>query len=82
MNEKKVLTIKDLYPDMTDDEARVAEANLQRYLGVVLRISVRRRRESAASPVSAAGNLTAAGESHTMPSPATGADHNNPQAVP
>lgn len=38
-------TLRDLYPDLTDEELREAEENLQGYLEVVLRIYERLQAE-------------------------------------
>jgi len=46
--DSKVLTIQDLYPHLSDEEAQEAEANIERYLEVVLRIYERVRQDPVA----------------------------------
>ena len=41
MQNQTAITISDLYPDFTKQELEEAEANLQRYLAVLLRMSER-----------------------------------------
>jgi hypothetical protein len=38
MQEDKPITIRDLYPHLSEGELAVAEANLRRYLAVIMRI--------------------------------------------
>ena len=38
-------TLRDLYPDFTGEQLKEAEANLERYLAVMIRIAERLRRE-------------------------------------
>ena len=38
MTEDQPITIRDLYPRMTEEELAVAEANLKRYVAVLVRI--------------------------------------------
>ena len=46
--DSKVLTIQDLYPHLSNEEAQEAEANIERYLEVVLRIYERVRQDPVA----------------------------------
>lgn len=41
-------TIRDLYPDCSDEEMEQAEANIRRYLGVITRIAERMAAENRA----------------------------------
>jgi hypothetical protein len=43
-------TLRDLYPNLTDDELREAEENLARYLELVLRIYKRLEAERSVVP--------------------------------
>ena len=36
-------TLHELYPDLTDDQLKEAELNLERYLAVMIRIAIRLR---------------------------------------
>jgi hypothetical protein len=45
MQDDKPITIRDLYPDMNEKELAVAEANLKRYVAVVVRIYDRLKAE-------------------------------------
>ena len=38
-SDNRDITVRDLYPDLTDEELRVAEENLERYLELELRVS-------------------------------------------
>ena len=38
MDKSQPITIRELYPNMTDDELAVAEANLKRYVAAIVRI--------------------------------------------
>ena len=49
MNEKPI-TIRDLYPHMTEEELAVAEANLKRYVAVIVRIYDRLHSEGKSWP--------------------------------
>lgn len=42
---KRPITIRDLYPHMTEEELAVAEANLKRYVAIVVRICNRLKSE-------------------------------------
>ena len=46
MNQKSVPNIRDLYPHLSDEELAVAEANLDQYLRVILRIVERLESEA------------------------------------
>jgi hypothetical protein len=41
MNTEPPITIRDLYPDFTEEQLQEAEANLERYLRVIIRIAER-----------------------------------------
>ena len=41
MDDNPPTTIHDLYPDLTDQELEEAQANLRRYLGVLIRMAER-----------------------------------------
>jgi hypothetical protein len=45
MAEDQPITIRDLYPQMTEEELAVAEVNLKRYVAVIVRIYDRLRAE-------------------------------------
>ena len=45
MNDDKAITLRDLYPDFTDEQLEEAEANLRRYLSVMVRIAERLQSE-------------------------------------
>jgi hypothetical protein len=43
---QKPITIRDLYPHMTDEELVVAEENLKRYVAIIVRIHERLKAEN------------------------------------
>ena len=45
MEPTKPITIRDIYPHFTEDQLEEAEANLERYLAVMMRIAERLRSE-------------------------------------
>ena len=45
MEPTKPITIRDIYPHFTEDQLEEAEANLERYLAVMMRIAERLRGE-------------------------------------
>jgi hypothetical protein len=45
MNDQQPINLHDLYPHFTDEQLKEAEANLERYLGVMMRIVERLRAE-------------------------------------
>jgi hypothetical protein len=45
MDKNSTLTIRDLYPNLTDEELAAAEHNLEQYLALVLRIFERTESE-------------------------------------
>jgi hypothetical protein len=45
MNTEPSVTIRDLYPDFTEEQLQEADANLRRYVAVLVRIYERVRRE-------------------------------------
>ena len=45
MEQHQPITLRDLYPHLTDDQLEEAEANLERYLAVMMRIAERLRLE-------------------------------------
>ena len=38
-------SLKDLYPDLTEEDLKIAEENLERYLAVMIRIAERLKAE-------------------------------------
>lgn len=50
MEQDKFITIRDLYPHMSAEELAVAEANLRRYVAVVVRIYERLKAEGKSWP--------------------------------
>ena len=50
MQDNKPITIRDLYPHMNEEELAVAEANLRRYVAVVVRIYERLKAEGNSWP--------------------------------
>ena len=50
LNNERPITIRDLYPHMTDEELAVAEANLKRYVAVLVRIHDRLKAEGKSWP--------------------------------
>lgn len=45
MTERRIITLRDLYPHLTNEQLEEAEGNLERYLGVMMRIAERLRSE-------------------------------------
>ena len=66
MKHNRTITIKDLYPHMSEAELAVAEANFKRYVVVIVRIHDRLKSESKSWPDSAA-NLTVSEMHRTIP---------------
>jgi hypothetical protein len=50
MQNDKPITIRDLYPQMTEEELAVAEANLRRYVALIVRIYDRLQSEGKSWP--------------------------------
>jgi hypothetical protein len=50
MEKDTLVTIRDLYPHMTDAELAAAEANLKRYVTVIVRIYERLKAEGKSWP--------------------------------
>jgi hypothetical protein len=50
MQKKQPITIRDLYPHMNEEQLAVAEANLKRYVAVIVRIYDRLKREGKSWP--------------------------------
>lgn len=50
MEHEREITIRDLYPHMSDEQLAVVEANLRRYVAVLLRIHDRLKREGKTWP--------------------------------
>jgi len=68
MTNNKPITIRDLYPDMSEDELAVAEANLRRYVASIVRIYERIRAEGGSWPAPGIGsNLTTSGNHPSIP---------------
>lgn len=64
METERPITIRDLYPQMSESELAVAEANLKRYVAIILRIYDRCKAEGRSWPD--AGNLTVCGKHPTI----------------
>jgi hypothetical protein len=63
-NRKEEITIRDLYPHLSEDQLKEAEENLERYLELVLRIYERIRGDPKA--YSAFKSLTASRQNRMM----------------
>ena len=50
LKNKEELTIRDLYPDLSEEELKIAEENLERYLELVVRIFKRIEAEKKSRP--------------------------------
>lgn len=50
--EKKGITIKDLYPDLTEEQLQAAEESLQRFFAIIYSIQERIQREAVDNSVS------------------------------
>jgi hypothetical protein len=50
MQDNKPITIRDLYPHMSEEDLAVAEANLKRYAAVIVRIYERLKAEGKSWP--------------------------------
>jgi hypothetical protein len=68
MQEDKPITIRDLYPHLSEGELAVAEANLRRYLAVIMRIYDRLQAEGKPwpKPIDHA-DLTLSGDDSIIP---------------
>ena len=66
MQQDQPITIRDLYPQMSDEELAMAEANLRRYVAVVVRIYDRLKAEGKPWP-GASPDLTLSGDDFTIP---------------
>jgi len=66
MGQNRTITIQDLYPHMSEAELVVAEANLKRYVALIVRIHDRLQAEGKSWPDPPV-NLTASGMHHTIP---------------
>ena len=69
MELNKPITIRDLYPHMSEEELAVAEANLKRYVAVVVRIYDRLKAEGKSWPDPGAMpvDLTLSGNESSIP---------------
>ncbi|MGA2434700.1 MAG: hypothetical protein ABSG25_05380 [Bryobacteraceae bacterium] len=67
MRNNQPLTIGDLYPGLTDEEARIAEANVRRYVEIVWRIHERLKAEGRQWPGLEAGSATNSGSLTVRP---------------
>ena len=68
MTEDHPITIRDLYPHMTEEELAVAEANLRRYVAVIVRIYDRLQAEGKPWPKPIdLGDLTLSDDDSTIP---------------
>jgi len=68
MEPKRRITIRDLYPHMTDEELAVAEANLERYVALIVRMHDRLKSEGKMWPAEESADLTVYGSDSTIPS--------------
>ena len=67
MPKDRPITIRDLYPDLTEADLAVAEANLRRYVAVIVRIYERLEREGRSWPdCDPLSDLTTSDESHIL----------------
>jgi hypothetical protein len=69
MQQDKPITIRDLYPHMSEEELTVAEANLKRYVAVVVRICDRLKAEGKSWPDinTFPADLTLSGDDFSIP---------------
>ena len=68
MHNEQPITIRDLYPHMSEADLAVAAANLRRYVAVLLRIHDRLRAEGKPWPDDAPlADLTLSGNDSTIP---------------
>jgi hypothetical protein len=69
MQQNKPITIRDLYPQMSEEELAVAEANLKRYVAVVVRIYDRLKAEGKSWPDANTfpADLTLSGDDFNIP---------------
>jgi hypothetical protein len=69
MNTQDPITIRELYPDFTEEQLEQAEATFRRYIAVMTRIYTRVREEQGheAATALALGNLTVSESSSTIP---------------
>ncbi len=71
MKDQRPITIRDLYPDMTEPQLQEAEANLRRYIAIIWRIYERLKAEGRPWPGlparGPAGDLTVPPGSSTIP---------------
>jgi hypothetical protein len=67
MKPNEPITIRDVYPQMSDEELSIAEANLKRYVAVIVRIYDRLQAEGKSWPLpDAPRNLTTLETHHTI----------------
>ena len=68
MEQDHPITIRDLYPHMSEEELAVAEANLKRYVAVIVRIYDRLKAEGKSWPEPVTSpDLTLSGDDFTIP---------------
>jgi hypothetical protein len=69
MQDDKPITIRDLYPHMNEKELAVAEANLKRYVAVLVRIYDRLKAEGKSWPDARTfpADLTLSGDDFSIP---------------
>lgn len=67
MQNEKPITIRDLYPSMRDEELAIAEANLKRYVAVIVRIYDRLKAEGKSWPAPPPPDLTPSGNDLIIP---------------
>jgi hypothetical protein len=67
MNQQLPLTIRDLYPDTSDEQLAEAERNLRRYVQIIWRIYERLKSEGKSWPGLGTTNLTAGPGSSNIP---------------
>ncbi len=71
------ISLRQLYPHLTDEQLETAEANLRRYIAVMVRIYERVRAEQGpeAARRLAYGDLTDSGSSPNIPNERSNKDH-------
>ena len=57
MQPNQPITIRDLYPQMSDEELAIAETNLKRYVALIVRIHDRLQDEGKSWPTSTPNEL-------------------------
>ena len=80
MNTQDLITIRELYPDFTEEQLEQAEATFRRYIAVMARIYRRVREEQGPEAATrlASGNLTVSESSSTIPNERSNPHKNQP----